>query len=193
MASAQAKKRWIVSVIVVVLVVGLIAGVVIAKNIAEPNSQTPTVPAPQSTDVDTTDASTDSKDESSQPDAPAAPTVDPATLSSVDITPLAIKVFYTKGVAGFDFTVKRTADQTEYVEFSTAALVGTKCTNDQGSFASIIKNPTQTALQATTQTVKVGNDTYGLSLAGKDCTPDAALLEQYQTAFTNGFNSLTAL
>jgi len=195
MAYAQGKKRQLVLVTTLIVAVLLIAGAVVALNLASSDPKAPVTPSPQSTEINDDDASTDSSVEPqpAQPETPTSPAVDPATLSSVDIEPLAIKVFYTKGVDGFDFTVKRTADQTEYVEFSTAALAGTKCTDDQGSIASIIKNPTSATSLTTTQTVKAGDATYGLSLAGSDCTPDAALLDKYQTAFKNGFSSLTAL
>jgi len=195
MTYAQGHKRRLVLVLALIAAVVLIVGGVIALNISSPEPRATVTPSPQSTEVDDDDTSTDSSVESqpAQSEASSVPTVDPATLNSVEITPLAIEVFYTKGIDGFDFTVKRTADQTEYVEFSTAALAGTKCTDDQGSIASIIKNPTPATLLTTTQTVKVGDVTYGLSLAGSDCTPDAALLDQYQTAFKNGFSSLRAL
>lgn len=193
MVHARGNKRRLLLIITLIVAAALVAGLVIAMNRSSPESRAPAAP-PQTIEVKD-DTSTDSSVEAqpAQPETPTTPTVDPATLNSVKITPLAIEVFYTKGIDGFDFTVKRTADQTEYVEFSTAALAGTKCTDDQGSIASIIKNPTPATLLTTSQTVEVGDVTYGLSLAGSDCTPDAALLDQYQTAFKNGFSSLTAL
>jgi len=193
MAKTQSKKRLIVIIIALLVVALAVAGAVIAKNLNTP-TETTTDSAQQSTDVNDTDASTDVDTETTpRPDAPATPAVDPATLSSVAIEPLGITVYYSKGVPGFDFSVERTADKTEYVEFSAAALMGTKCTDDQGVFASIIKNPGDNERQTTTQTVIVGSDTYGLTLAGSSCTADTALLTEYQTAFTNGFKSLTAL
>ena len=194
MAKTQSKKRLVVTIIVLLVVALAIAGAVLAKNLANPSDTKAPETTQPSTDVPAADSSTEvNSDQAAKPDTAVAPAVDPATLSSVAIEPLGITVFYSKGVPGFDFAVKRTADKTEYVEFSTAALVGTKCTDDEGAFASIIKNPGVNETQTTSQTVRVGDDTYGLSLSGSSCTADAELLTQYQTAFTNGFKSLTAL
>ena len=192
MGIMQSRKRRMVTIIVLAALVLIVGGAVIAKSIGG-NSPKPTLtPTPAATSSTDTQAETD-VDQTTKSEAAATPAVDPATLSSIAVEPLAINVFYTKGVPGFDFVVKRTAGGTQYVEFSNADLVGTKCTGDTGPFASIIKNPTTAALPTVTETVKVGNDTYGLSLVAKDCTADTTLLSQYQTAFTNGFKSLTAL
>ena len=120
--------------------------------------------------------------------------VDLSTLKSVDVAPLGVAVSYTKGISGFDFKVKKTDSKTQYAEFSAPELIGTICTDDNGTFASIIKNPTSTEDQTTiTTTTKLGDDSYGLSLSGKNCTANQQLLTQYQTAFINGFASLKAL
>lgn len=119
---------------------------------------------------------------------------DPASLSSIDIEPLGVAVLYTKGIPGFEFAVKRTASGTQYVEFSAPELVGTKCTDDQGVFLSIVKNPSGNEDDSTiTSETKVGSDTYGLALSGNNCTSDQALFAQYQTAFSNGFSSMRPL
>lgn len=124
----------------------------------------------------------------------SVPAVDPATLSSIAVEPLGVTVFYSKEMPGFEYEIKRTADGTQYVEFTAQELIGTKCTDDEGLFASIVQNPTSTEDQTTvSQTVSVGGKMYGLSLAGPGCTADASLLEQYQTGFKNGFSSLQAL
>lgn len=122
------------------------------------------------------------------------PVIDPSTLNSVDVAPLGVAVSYTKGVHGFNFEVKKTESKTQYAEFNAPELIGTICTDDNGTFASIIKNPTSTEDQTTiTTTTKLGDDSYGLSLSGKNCTTNQQLLSQYQAAFTNGFSSLKAL
>lgn len=119
---------------------------------------------------------------------------DPSTLNSVAIDPLGVTVFYAKNTPGFEYEIKKTADGTQYVEFTAQELIGTKCTDDEGLFASIVQNPMSSEDQTTvSETVKVGNDTYGLSLAGAGCTSDGALLGQYQDGFKNGFSSLQAL
>ena len=176
-------------VVIALLIVG---GITLAKNASKPAiaPSTNTSKQPAITH-DATSTETDSTDPSKTTTAPA---VDPETLTSVDVEPLGITVFYTKGTPGFEFAIKKTANQTQYVEFTSSDLVGAKCTDDNGLFATIIKNPSSDEDKSTiTQTVKVGSDTYGLSLAGKGCTSDADLLSEYQTGFTNGFTSLKAL
>ncbi|NCS83196.1 hypothetical protein GW746_02145 [Candidatus Saccharibacteria bacterium] len=72
-------------------------------------------------------------------------------------------------------------------------LVGTKCTDDKGVFATIIEDPSGSESQTLVATTEVGNKTYGLSLASETCTPDEELLSTYQTAFKDGFSSLRPL
>jgi|GEM_PF-1088016 len=137
------------------------------------------------TDTDVTDVTPATDD---------VPTVDPANLSFVDIEPLGIAVAYTEGTPGFEFTIKRTANQTQYIEFTSPDLVGTKCTDDDGLIVSIIKDPSSSEDRATIdQTVTVGDDTYGISLASNSCTKNAELLDRYQRAFIEGFPSLKLL
>jgi len=192
MGIMQSRKKRMVTIIVLTALVLLIGGAALAKSLSGSSSKSAPTQTPATTSSSGAQAETDG-DQTTKTEAAVTPAVDPATLNSIAVEPLAINVFYTKGVPGFDFTVKRTTDGTQYVEFSNSDLIGTKCTGDIGPFASIIKNPTATALPTVTETVKVGSDTYGLSLAAKDCTANATLLDQYQTAFTNGFKSLTAL
>lgn len=72
--------------------------------------------------------------------------------------------------------------------------MGTKCTDDTGVFASIIKSPASPEDKTTiSETVVVDGVTYGLSLTGKNCTADLALLERYQTGFMNGFSALKVM
>jgi hypothetical protein len=204
MARPQSKKKLVV---IIALLVGvmLVIGAVYAKRNSqlaaesttgassqEPVGEAVTDSAADNSTTDATDSDAETKPgtETSTPDATP---VDPETLSSVDIEPLSIIVFYAKGTPGFEFLVNRTADQTQYVDFTSPDLVGTKCTDDAGIFASIIKNPATESQTTITQTVKVAGDTYGLSLAGVGCTSDVALLGQYQDAFSYGFSSLVAL
>jgi hypothetical protein len=192
MARIQSKSVRIV-IIVIVAVALLVVGAVfltkksspVATNATDTSKVTPAKDTTSATNVtDATPATTPST---------AAPPVDPQTLTSIDVQPLGVTVFYSKGTPGFQYSVLKTADKTQYVEFTSADLVGTKCTDDQGVFASIIKNPSSTESQTTSQTVKIGNDTYGLSLASASCTSNADLLAQYQTGFKNGFANLKAL
>jgi hypothetical protein len=191
MAKGQGKTGLIVTIIALGLTLVVVGTIAVLSNLNPPavSNDTP----------NTEGTSREEKPEETKPvvddgDDETTPVVDPATLSKVDIEPLAITVFYTKGTPGFDFTIKRSADRTQYVEFSSPNLVGTKCTNDEGVFASIIKNPTATEDQTTfVQKKSVGSDTYGLSLAGKSCTSDESLLDTYQTAFSQGYSQLKAM
>ena len=182
--------KVIIAILVIVL---LVLGIfLIAKN-ANQKSVTKTADTSKNTPSVTKNTSTTETD-ATDTTTPTVSKVDPSTLATIDVAPLGITVSYTKGLGAFGFEVKKTADQTQYVDFSADGLVGTKCTDDKGLFASIIKNPSPSEVQGTiTQTTKVGKDTYGLSLAGKGCTSNPVLLDQFQTAFTNGFPSLKAL
>ncbi|MDB5160266.1 MAG: hypothetical protein JWO99_529 [Candidatus Saccharibacteria bacterium] len=195
MARIQGKKGLIATIVVLGIVLLIVGVSIVAKNVSQ-KPATKTTDTSKTSAAITKDATTTETDvtDPSTTNTTAPSAVDPSTLTSIDVEPLSIAVSYTKGVGAFNFEVKKTADKTQYVEFSSPDLAGTKCTDDNGLFASIIKNPSSSEVQATiTQTVKVGNDTYGLSLAGKGCTSDATLLDQYQTAFSNGFPSLKAL
>lgn len=192
MAKGQSKRGLIVSIVVLSLALLVASAFVISRNLnttkeVETTNQTATT----ATDDDTVDAS---KTESSEKPTTPVQEVDESTLSSIDIEPLAITVFYTKGVPGFEYTVERSSDKTEYVQFTSPELVGTKCTDDNGVFVSIIKNPTSAEDKTTIKEMrKVGSSTYGLSLSAKNCTKDEALLEKYQAAFTSGFSKLKEL
>ena len=194
MASKQGKTGLIVTIVVLALTLLVVGSIAIARNANQPAVTTESQPevSNDQESVATDDevpASTDA-DSTSKP----TPAVDPETLASIAIEPLEITVFYTKGIPGFEFAVKRTTSSTEYVEFSAPELVGTKCTDDGGVFVSIIENPDSAEDTATiSQKVTVGSNTYGLSLAGQNCASDTTLLQEYQTAFTNGFSQLKAL
>jgi hypothetical protein len=123
-----------------------------------------------------------------------ASTLDPENVSTVAIEPLGINVSYVKGIEGFSYNVSQTGVGTQYVELQSEQLIGTKCTDDDGSFATIVKNPKSDEDKTTLSlTKKVGNDTYGLSLPSNTCTSDTALFAQYQSAFKDAFDLLTAL
>jgi hypothetical protein len=118
------------------------------------------------------------------------PAIDPATVSTVAIEPMTVNVTYLKGVGGFDYEVLRTPSGTKYVQFSSSKLVGTKCTDDEGAFASIIDTPAANESATVAKTVTVDGTTYGLSLVDATCTSDAELLKQYQNAFSEPFHLL---
>jgi len=191
MAKVQWSKSLIATIVLLGAVVLLVGAFTIWNNNRTPNPLLETSESEVSEEAPIKD---ETEEVAETPDESAAPQADLATLSSIDIEPLAIKVFYTKGVSAFEYSIHRTSDETQYVEFSSPELVGTKCTDDKGLIVSIVKNPTSEEDKTTlSQTITVDGVTYGLSLAAKNCTKDAALLESYQSAFTNGFSRLTAL
>jgi len=191
MSRFLSKRGLIVAIIVLAVILVAVGAIVLAKKPSQPS----TVTTPDTSKQATPSKDTTTETDATESDAPtaSASSVDPQTLTSVDITPLAVTVFYSKGTPGFEFTVLKTANKTQYVQFTSSDLIGTKCTNDQGAFASIIKNPSADEMQTTSQTVKVGSDSYGLSLASTGCTSNTDLFAEYQTGFKNGFSSLKAL
>lgn len=186
MVQKKARKNLIATLVVVgalVLIVAIVA-VVKAMSSSEPPASTETTKqeTPEITDEsETTDTPTGE---------PLEPTIDPATVTTVAIEPLSITVSYLKGVGGFDFEVLRSANGTKYVQFSSARLTGTKCTDDKGQFASIIENPSADEAATLAKTTTVDGTAYGLSLADATCTTDSELLKQYQDAFSGAFSLL---
>lgn len=192
MAQIQ-RKTWLIGTIVVLGMGLVITGVTFAlfskQKAADSSSDTEqiSVPTRQPTQEKTETTETDTTSE-------AVTKADPASLRSLVIEQLGVTVFYTIGTPAFEYSIQRTDSRTEYVQFTAAQLIGTKCTGDNGAFASIIKNPSSDEDQTTiSQTVTVGDDTFGLSLSGAGCTADPELFMQYQTGFKNGFTSLQAL
>lgn len=186
------KKRLIVigATLAVLLLVVVIAGVVAVLSqggTKDPYKTNDTQP-PVSTPAEPAETSAPA----SRPAQADTPSIDPTTVSTVTIEPLGVIVSYKKGI-GFEYAVKRADAGTQYVDFSNASLVGNRCTNDQGIFASIIKNPTGTDAAAVTTTKKVGNDTYGLILPGVGCTGDPTAFATYQASFKDAFPLLKPL
>jgi len=188
MARAQGNTKLIITSIALGLTILVVAIVLTVQR-----QQTDTTESASTPEADSSVVTKDTA-ESTDEIKPETPAVDPATLASIAVEPLGVTISYTKGIQAFGYEVKRTADSTIYAEFSADDLIGTKCTDDTGLFASIIKNPTSTEDQTIlANTVKLGGDTYGLSLAGEGCTSDGKLLREYQSAFSNGFSSLRSL
>jgi hypothetical protein len=194
MAKGKGKTGLIVTIVALGLTLVIVGTIVLLQSLNKPvvsDQATPETTTPTETEApaEDTPATTDG-DETNTPDS----TVDPSTLTSIAIEPMRLEVFYTKGTPGFEFAIKRTADRTQYIEFSSPKLVGTKCTDDDGVFATIIKNPTSTENESTiSKKTTVGEDSYGLSLAEATCTGNPDLLKTYQSAFDDGFGSLKAL
>ncbi len=192
----QQHKKSFVAVIVTLSILLVVIGVAgTLALLAQPKADDPyatKTPATESTE--NTAPANDTPEKATEPEKPAPQTtLAPEEVATIDIPSLAITVSYKKGVGGFEYRVGRAAAGTQYVEFSNATLIGTKCTNDRGVFASIIKNPTASDQATISQTTKVADDVYGLSLAGASCTSDAASFSSYQSAFKDGFSLLKAL
>lgn len=118
------------------------------------------------------------------------PKLDPATVGTIDISPMELTVSYVKGVGGFEYEVLRTPNGTRYVEFRSSSLAGTKCTNDVGAFASILVDPDSNESTTLTKTTTVDGTKYGLSLESSTCTNDADKLASYQKSFSDAFGLL---
>ncbi len=131
-----------------------------------------------------------SSDGNSSKDASKDPAPDPSTVATINVDPLSITVSYVKGAGGFEYEVLRTPSGTRYVEFRSESLIGSKCTDDQGAFASILENPNADESAALAKTITVGGTKYGLSLASAACTSDTAKLQKYQQSFSNAFGLL---
>jgi hypothetical protein len=119
--------------------------------------------------------------------------IDPANVSTIDIQPLSLTVSYNKDIGAFQYSVQRTASGTQYVEFMSPELAGTKCTDDEGAFVSILESPDTNESSTINKTKTVDGTTYGLSLADDTCTKDPTLLKKYQAAFSDAFSLLKKL
>lgn len=132
----------------------------------------------------------DSTDKDTSKDATTPTTLDPAAVGTIDVQPLALTVSYVKGIGGFEYSVQRSSGGTQYVEFTSPQLAGTKCTDDTGPFASIIKDPSTNEASTVTATQTVDGVKYGLSLSDDTCTGNKELLKQYQASFRDAFGLL---
>ncbi len=190
MAKGQGKTGLIVTIIVLALTLGVVSAIVIYQNVNRPVD---TTTADTQNEEAETPAESTTEEEQPEPE-PEQPNDGPGDMKSIDVEPMSIKVYYGEGTDGFEFLVKRANGGTQYAEFSTDALVGTKCTDDQGIFATIVEDPSTSEQQTTAdQTVSVDGMTYGLLLASDSCTSNPQLLATYQDAFRQGFGFLTAL
>lgn len=144
---------------------------------------------PNETPSDEITKDAEATDDASNEDETAA-AIAPEDVNEIPITQMGITVSYLKGAGGFEYSVLRTSNGTRYVEFSSPSLVGTKCTNDTGVFASIIANPGNSDSLTVAKTTTVDSTSYGLSLADATCTSDKELLATYQKAFSDPFTLL---
>ena len=196
MITAKSNKKLIViiaSSVAVLLIAGLFVWVASMQQAeSEPD---PFIENSETTQNETPEVSNTPEEETSQvPVEEAETTIDPSTTSTVDIEPLAVTVSYVRGIPGFEFMVQRTQNGTQFVEFSSPELVGTKCTDDTGIFATIVADVTSDADRSTLEkTTTVNGETFGLTLPDSTCTSDVALFEQYQASFSDAFGLLKPL
>lgn len=195
MAQGKTKRAIVTGSVVLGILLLIIGGIALAQSLIGGKETDPYKQQNiENTSTDESNSKTDRADEdtSKAEEKPVSEekTIDPATVSTIDITQMGITVSYVKGVGGFEYIVKRSPRGGQYVEFRSEQLKGTKCTDDQGAFASIIEQPDATESAALTKKVTVEGVEYGLSLAAPACAPDAALLTQYQTSFKDAFSLL---
>lgn len=205
---AKVNKKWIVFGAIAVLVIATVIVWFVAlggtgssdtdNNTSNDSNNSGYIDVTDSTDIDS-DVNLDGQpedggdEEKVDPNGEKDKDVDLSNIGSLEIEPLSLEVFYAKGIAGFSYSILRTPGGTQYIEFRSEELVGTKCTDDKGTFASILKNPSSADEATVSMTTKVSSDNYGLSLESATCTSDSALLEKYQSSFKTGFGNLRAI
>lgn len=198
------QRMYIMSGVIAVVVLAVIGLVVLVSSLGtdkkDPYKQVETTNTQDDTNTSDTSGDTETKPPVSVPESDdkqngqgLAGGVDPANVSTVDIQPMSLTVSYLKDAGGFEYYVLRTANGTQYVEFSSPELVGTKCTDDRGVFASIIQSPSSSDTATLNKTTTVDGTKYGLSLADSTCTKDPEALKKYQAAFSDTFTMLKKL
>ena len=197
MSKAKNRTKLIATIVSLALTIALVVFFVLWLRGSDSTESTSTTSVPTESNVqseETVETETDQiADTTTSPEDDQTAAIDRSTISTIDITPLGISVAYVKGIPGFEFFVQRATNGTQYVEFSAEELKGTKCTDDKGIFATIVKNPSEIESQSLTATQNVDVDTYGLSLSEATCTSDEVLLEQYQTSFSEAFSLIEAI
>ncbi len=193
------KKRSFIIVIIVLAVILITISTIAILNAMKGKEKDPFVQKEQSTSntSDTKDSSNQSdntsdttKDDTEPAKDSDAEKLDPSTVATITVEPMAITVSYVKGAGGFSYEVGRTADGRRLVSFSSEALVGTKCTDDAGVFVSILQSPNENEKATVSKTTVVDGTTYGLSIASSTCTSDSAALKKYQDSFSQAFSLL---
>jgi len=193
------RKRTVIIVAAIVAVILVSVGTMALMQGLQPKKQDPY----KSTDTsDSSNSTTDNQSDQQSPlpsqsdsttkddNTTNKPALDPSTVGTIDITPMGITASYVKGISGFEYEVLRTPSGTQYVEFRSPSLVGTKCTDDAGAFASILANPQSDESATLAKTTTIDGTKYGLSLAASTCTGDTAKLKAYQDSFSDAFSLL---
>ena len=197
--SNQKKSLVLVSAIALVLVTALVTALIINavnshQEPVEPKGGEPDVtssstkvdPAEEEDDSDSNEVS-DQGEVLSTKDASGDSKPDSSEVSSIEVSQLGIEVSYISGINGFNYEVMRTPSGTRYVEFRNDDVIGTKCSDDDGVFASIVEDPQSVEDATLVKTIAVEGTVYGLSIAESTCTSDPELLKSYQDSFTKAF------
>ena len=193
------KKLIAASSIAAVLLIAVVAFIVVrSMNTSnDPYSQQNVSTETSSSSTDTTSPSKDETPDSNttNPNSPSSSdtALDPASVGMVDIAPMSISVSYVKGIGSFEYEVLRATNGTRYVEFRSPGLIGTKCTNDMGTFASVLANPTSDEGATLSKTATIDGTKYGLSLSDATCTSNSDELQKYQKSFNDAFSLLKKL
>ena len=198
MVQKKGKRALITALSILIVLLAVVGTIVIIKAVNPGKSDPYTQQTANQNDSDNTadtgdgavtNPPADDTDESNT----TVPTIDPATVSTIDIVPMNIVASYSKGVGAFEYEVLRRPNGTRYVEFSSPALVGTKCTDDKGTFVSILESPAADETATLAKTTVASGTTFGLSLAAATCTSNVDLLKNYQAAFSDPFSLLKKL
>ncbi len=190
MVQKKGRKKLFAALAILAALLLIIGGIALAKSLSFTKSADSSSTAKKDTPAISDQTNSTNKSTPDVPKATDQPAVDPAKVNTVDIEPMQLTVSYIKGIGGFNFQVLKTPNGTTYVQFSSTKLAGTKCTNDEGDFASILESPTADESSTLAKTTVVGGTTYGLSLADGSCTSSPDLLKQYQDAFSEPFSLL---
>lgn len=192
---ATTKRRLVTGGVVLAVFLVVIATVAIIRAVVSDDNADPFVQEETTLQDPTTDTSSEatSEDSPTVPDVSEESTIDPSTVAYIAVEPMELDVPYVDKIGGFEFYVFRTPAGTQYAEFRNPELVGTKCTDDAGAFASIIEDPATNEAATLTKTVDLDGKRYGLSLASDTCTSNVSLLNEYQAAFSDAFPLLRKL
>lgn len=189
-------KKWLYSIIAAaVLLVGVVVLSLSLKGDSADNKTTQEESSKQQSHPEDEQSNQSSLDDDTDKPAEDGPVtdIDPALIGSTDIAPAGLTVSYMKGVGGFEYEVLRAEGGRKYIELRNSELIGSKCDNDAGAFASIIETPSESEQGTLAKTTVVDGVKYGLSLALPTCTNNESLLKSYQDAFSKPFSLLKKL
>lgn len=195
MTKKKTKQTLVMISIVAIVALASFFGMILFAKLSAPETASPSHSDSSTSDTsqpqpDTEPQSQDAENIPETTDVTSESVLSPDQVRDIDIAPLNITVSYKRGTKPFEYEVLRTASGTKYVEFRSQLLIGTKCTNDQGAFASILVNPNPDEIATVAKQVTRDGDVYGLSLASDSCTGNTDLLQEYQSAFGDAFTLL---